>query len=253
MPQLPMPLPATDYDVMNTSHTEFRESMRRLSQDAQYYVINATHRLAEVHWLTQTLDEQVRAGRGPVAKEGILSLQLYLLLTCADTVGHVYARGGVGVRFRFREFFDRLPQDAKQNLTDSIFTWKTSFVEMVSLGLGDTRSHTGTYPSRQQILQAIQPLTLDERLGEVVSFLYLRRNDFTHESQYPMLGYHPNLSVMQGQRLGVVNTATLGESDRLQVMDEGDDIYFTYYETNDVIATVRWSIVRGLGQAIGTL
>jgi len=49
------------------------------------------------------------------------------------------------------------------------------------------------------------------------------------------------------------NTATLGELDRLQPMFSGNDIYFTYHETDDVIATIRWSVVRGLGQVIGSV
>jgi len=61
------------------------------------------------------------------------------------------------------------------------------------------------------------------------------------------------LSVMQGQRVNMPNTATLGELDRLQPMFSGNDIYFTYHETDDVIATIRWSVVRGLGQVIGSV
>ena len=218
-------------------------------QDTQYYVINATHRLAEVDWITRKLEEQIRTKGAPVVQEGLLSLQLYLLLTCADTLGHIYTTDGVGKRFR--EFLDKLPQEAKQNLTDNIFTWKRDLAELVRLGLGDASTITAFYPSRQQILQAIQLLTPDKQLEAVVDFLYLRRNYYTHESEYPQLGYHPNLSVMQRQRLNVPNTATLGEPDRLQLIFSGNNIYFTYYETNDVIATVRWSIVRGLGKVIG--
>jgi hypothetical protein len=248
MPQIPMPLPETDYQVMNTSHNELFEITQHLPQDTRYYVINATHRLAEVDWITRKLEEQIRTKGAPVVQEGLLSLQLYLLLTCADALGHIYSTNGVGKRFR--EFFDKLPQEAKQKLTDNIFTWKTDFAELVRLGLGDASTNTAFYPSRQQILQAIQPLP-DKRFEAVVDFLYFRRNYYTHESEYPQLGYHPNLSVMQGQRLNVPNTATLGEHDRLQPMFYGNDIYFTYYETNDVIATVRWSIVHGLGKVIG--
>lgn len=319
MPQTPMPLPETDYRVMNTSPNEFFEITEQLPQDTQYYVINATHRLAEVDWITRKLEEQIRTKGAPVVQEGLLSLQLYLLLTCADTLGHIYSTGGVGKRFR--EFFDKLPQEAEQNLIDNILTWKTDFAELVRLGLGDARTNTAFYPSRQQILQAIQPLTPDKRLEAVVDFLYFRRNYYTHQSEYPQLGYHPNLSVMQGQRLNVPNTATLGEPDRLQPMfedtyafsiredfaklDAGQlttslrkrfeknsivltsqaqvqevrpgnqwaivdaskryvirnengklnvyipNIYFTFYETNDAIATIRWSVVRGLGKIIG--
>jgi hypothetical protein len=79
----------------------------------------------------------------------------------------------------------------------------------------------------------------------------MRRNYYTHEAEYPQLGYHPNLSVMQNQRLNLPNTATGGDLDRLQVMFSGNDIYFTYYETDDVVAAIRWSMVRGLGRVVG--
>lgn len=250
MLQVPMPLPATDYHVMKTSHADFSGIIRCCSQDTQHYVINATHRLAEVHWLTRTLDEQVKAGKGPVANEGILSLQLYLLLTCADTLGHIHA---TGVGKRFKGFFDNLSRDAKRNLTDNVFAWKTSAAEMVSLGLEETSTDNLIYPTRRQILDAIQPLTTDKRLDVIVDFLVLRRHAYTHESEYPKLGYHPNLSVMQKLRLGVPNVVTLGEHDRLQVIDKNNDIYFAYYETDDVVSIIRWSILQGLGRIIGTL
>jgi hypothetical protein len=215
MPQTPMPLPETDYRVMNTSRNEFFEIAQHLPPGTQYYVINATHRLAEVDWVTRKLEEQIRTKDAPVVQEGLLSLQLYLLLTCADSLGHIYSTGDVGKRFS--EFFGKLPQEAKRDLVDSILTWKTDFAELVCLGLGDASTNTVVYPSRQQILQAIQPLTSDKRLEAVVDFLYFRRNHYTHQSEYPQLGYHPNLSVMQGQRLNVANTAALGELDRLQM------------------------------------
>lgn len=249
LPQVPMPLPETDYQAMNTSHSEFFDIVQHLPAETQYYVVNTTHRLAEVDWITRKREEQVRTRGAPTVQEGILSLQMYLLLTCADTLGHIHSTGGVGQRFR--EFFKNLPQEAKQNLIDKILTWKTDFAELVRLGLGNTTTNTAFYPSRQQIIEALQPLTPDERLEAVVDFLYYRRNYYTHQSEYPQLGYHPNLSVMQGQRLNIPNTAILGEPDRLQSMFSGSNIYFTYYETDDAIATVRWSVVRGLGRVIG--
>jgi hypothetical protein len=236
---------------MDCSYNEFFKTVQGLPGETQYYVVNATHRLAEVDWITRRLEEEVSSRGSPVVQEGLLSLQMYLVLTCADTLGHTHVAGGVGQRFR--AFFNNLPQEAKQNLIDNIFTWRTNFVELVGLGLGDAATNKAFYPSRQQIIQSIQPLCPGERLEAVVDFLYMRRNYYTHESEYPQTGYHPNLSVMQRQRLNIPNTATFGELDRLQPMFNGDKIYFTYYETDDVIATIRWSVVRGLGQVVGTL
>ena len=63
----------------------------------------------------------------------------------------------------------------------------------------------------------------------------------------------PDYAVMQRECLNIPNVATFGELDRLQPVFSGTDIYFTYYETDDAIATIRWSIVRGLGKVVGTI
>lgn len=251
MPQVEIPLTQTDYQIMNCSHNQFFEILQGLSQETHYYVVNATHRLAEVDWITRKLEEDVRRGRTPVAQEGLLALQIYLLLTCADALGHAYATGGV--RQRFRAFFKNLPQEAKENLINNILTWRTNFMGLVNIGLGDTTTNTATYPSRQRVVQFVQSLSPDERLEVVIDFLYAQRNYYTHESEYPQLGLHPNLTVMQRQRLNIPNTASEGELDRLLPMFERDNIYFTYYETDDVITTIRWSIVRGLGRVVGSV
>jgi hypothetical protein len=235
MPQAPILLPEADYQIMNTSYNQFFEIAQNLPPEIQYFITNATHRLAEVDWITCKLEEQIRGRGAPVVQEGILSLQLYLLLTCADNLGHIYITDGV--EKRFRKFFKELPQEAKQNLIDNIFTWKTA--------------NTTSYPSCEQIRQTVQLLRFNKRLEAVVDFLFYWRNYYTHQSEHPQLGSHPNLSVMQGQRLNIPNIATLGERDRLIPMFSKSNIYFTYIETNDVIATVRWSIVRGLGKIIG--
>jgi hypothetical protein len=252
LPRPPMPLPESDYRAMNTSDDEFFQLVLPLPELTQFYVTNATHRLAEVDWLTRTLEEQVRTSRAPVCQEGLLSLQLYLLLTCADTLGHHYSCTG-GVWERFKAFFHELPQEAKQNLTDHILAWKTDFAELVDLGLGNAETGTVVYPSSQRILQAVQPLTSEKRLEAVVAFLYLRRNSYTHEANYPQLGFHPNLSVMQSERMCVPNTAKVEEFGRLQVILDKESMSFAFYETNDVIAVVRWSVVRGLGKIIGRI
>lgn len=253
MPQIPMPLSDSDYQVMGTSWKNFTAILETLSPETQYYITNTTHRLAEVEWVTRKLEQEITRNRSaPVVQEGLLSLQMYLLLTCADTLGHLYNSGGVGQRFR--EFFRNLPLDAKNNLIENIYTWRTNFLELVNIGLGDSKTNTTFYPSYQQVEQVLQTLKNEDRLEKVIDFLYYRRNYYTHQSEYPRLGYHPNLSVMQNQRLNVPNTATLGELDRLQPMFiSGSDLYFTYYKTDDVITTIRWSIVRGVGKIIGSV
>jgi len=249
MPPVLKLLPETDYQTMKCSRTQFFQVAQGLPAELHYYVANTTHRLAEVDWITSRLEEEVRAGNEPVAQEGLLSLQIYLLLTCADALGHTYCAGGA--RARFRAFFRELPQDARDKLTESLLTWKTDRAELVSLGLGNATTDSLVYPPRERVLRSVRLLSPDERLEAVVEFLYIRRNYYTHESEYPQLGHHPNLSVMQKQRLNVPSTATAGELDRLQVMSTGKDIYFTYYETDDVVAAIRWSTVRGLARVVG--
>src|SRR5262245_45435534 len=100
--QVPMPLSQADYKTMNCSWQVFSERVFSLPEVVQYHVINSTHRLAEVEWLSSKLEDEVRTRGTPVVQEGLLSLQIYLLLTCADGLGHIHhsASGGVGQRFR---------------------------------------------------------------------------------------------------------------------------------------------------------
>ena len=246
---MPMPLPESDYYLMNCPRDEFLNLLPTLQEKTRYYVANTTYRLAETEWIARKLEEEVKRGAAPVAHEGLLSLQIYLLLTCADTLGHLYATGGVGDRFK--SFFKNLPEEIQQNLLDDIIAWQADRAELTRLGL--IEQHTGAVilPYRSQLVQFLQSLSLEQRFETLVNFLYRRRNYYTHESRYPQLGHHPNLSVMQRQRLNISNTATLGELDRLQLIPDGDHLYFAYYETDDPIATIRKSIVQGLGRAIG--
>lgn len=107
------------------------------------------------------------------------------------------------------------------------------------------------YPLRDLIHDRLQSRGLEEQLKATVDFSYCRRNYYTHEATYPQLGSYPHLSVMQGQRVDVANMATLGEQDRLQPMFAPKGIFFTYYEKDDVITAVRWSVVRGLVSVLG--
>jgi hypothetical protein len=118
-----MPLPDTDHVAMNCPRNDFYDRVYSLPEKTQQYIANTTHRLAEIDWITRTLEDQVRSDRSPVTHEGILSLQVYLLLTCADTLGHLSAGGRVGARFR--GFFENLPSDAKQNLFNNLLFWFT--------------------------------------------------------------------------------------------------------------------------------
>jgi hypothetical protein len=245
------PLPDTDYAVMNCPRNEIDDCCRSLPQATQHYIANVTHRLFEVDWLTRMLEDQVSRHHGPALQEGLLSLQVYLLLTCADTLGHLHFTGRSGVGDRFRAFFNNLSREARQNLLLNIYVWRTDSTELTNLGLGDAGT---VLLSRRQVLQFIQPLADDVRWEALVDFLYLRRNYHTHECWYPQLGAHPNLQVMLNQRLNVPGTAGLGELDHFQrFIVNTDNIYFAYYETDDLIATIRWSIVRGLGQVIGRI
>jgi hypothetical protein len=261
MPLTPMPLSDEDYQVMNLISSKFWDILWTLPKEIQYFVINSTNRLAEVDWVIENLEREVERNSPPVVQQGLLSLQIYLLLTCADTLGHIYCNKNAGVGERFRNFFKNIPQEAKQNLLGNISTWKTDLSSLMLLGLADEKSNSITYPSRQQVFQALHSKTESERFDAIVDFLYYRRNYYTHQSEYPQLGYHPNLAVMQNQRLGLPNVASIGEYDQLEPLVETDKkgnvfYYFTYYSEiagKDPIAVIRWSIVRGLGKIIGNL
>lgn len=245
-----MPLSESDYQTMNCPYREFLDVVGRLPEKTQSCVVNATHRLAEVEWLTRKQEEDVRLGNSSIVHEGLLSLQIYLLLSCADNLGHVLTKS-TKVGDRFKAFFRHLPDAEKQELTSRILAWKTDFAELVRTGLGDPNTNTAVYPTRQQILDAMQPLTLEERLETVIDILYMRRNRFTHESDYPQLGHHPNLLVMQLNRMKVPKTGTMKDLDRLQVLYDESHIYYAFYETDDLIATIRWIILRGMGRLMG--
>lgn len=261
MPLTPMPLPETDYQIMNLSSSEFWEVLWTLPKEIQYYVINSTNRLAEVDWIIENLEREVMRNSPPVVQQGLLSLQVYLLLTCADTLGHIYSNKNAGVGKRFRNFFKNLPQEAKQNLLENVSTWKTDFSNLLLLGLTNKKSNSVIYPSRQQVFQVLHSKTENERFNAIVDFLYYRRNHYTHQSEYPQLGYQPNLAVMQNQRLDLPNVGSIGDYDQLEPMFEVDKknnvfYYFTYYSETagkNPIAVIRWSIVCGIGKIIGSL
>jgi hypothetical protein len=158
----PMPLPPCDYQTMNTSVHVFPGYIQSLPQSIRERVIGATHRLAEVEWISCALENQIRTKSPPVAQEGLLSLQLYLLLTCADSLGHIQKSAGVGERFK--AFFANLPQDAKANLMDNIFTLWTDLPALVRLGLWDLSTKSARNWSRQAILKEIQLLTSDKAI-----------------------------------------------------------------------------------------
>lgn len=245
------PFSDTDHRVMGyRDSVAFFEQVQTLAPERQRFVVNITHRLADVEWLTRTLDDQVCRGRGAVITEGLLSLQFYLLLTCADTLGHVCSAKH-GVKERFRVFFETLPQEVRLRLTGHFLVWATDWEELVRLGLADPNTQTAVYPSREQINQQVECLSIKERLDAVMDFFYfVRRNPYTHETEYPQLGWHPNLSVLQMQRLGVPNVGSMGELDRIQATPDDNRWYFVYYNCDDPIAELRWAILRGLGEIV---
>jgi hypothetical protein len=215
------------------------------------YVENATHRLAEIEWIIDKLQEEVNKHQPPVVQEGILSLQIYLLLTCADTLGHVFIQGGVGARIR--EFFSHLPDEAKTLLIDNLPIWKTDFNELVGIGIGNPQTNTMRFPTKDEILNGVQSKTNEERLSSVIEFLSCRRNLYTHEADYPQLGHHPNLSVLQNMEAHYPDVGMLGELDRVQIIFPNDCILIAYYLTNNVINTIFQAVLIGFGRIIGSL
>jgi len=249
MPQVQMPLAETDYATLGRPRAQFDQILEALPDNTRYYAANATHRLAEVEWITQNLEREVKATGGPVTHEGLLSLQVYLLLTCADTLGHLYVEDGV--KKRFKAFFTNLPDDGKRHLAHAVVVWQATLEDLDAWGLRDAATNTVKYPSLTDIQQAIRPLSAEDQMNAVIGFLFARRNWYTHESEYPQLGHHPNLAVMHRTRLRVPNTATLSGLDRLQLIPDQGKLYVAYYLTDDVVSALRHVMLRGLARAVG--
>jgi hypothetical protein len=176
---------------------------------------------------------------------------MYLLLTCADTLGHCYPSSG-RVRDRFFAFFGALPGEDKELLTAAILVWHTDDrAETVLRGLPDPNTTSISGEPHQPMRRLVQELSKKERFDAVVKYLYfVRRNPFTHEAFFPQLGYHPNLAVLQQLRLGVPDVADLGDLNRFQCVNDGTHQYLVYYECEDPVEVLWTVIVRGLGQII---
>ena len=72
VPRALMPVPDADYETMNCSSGEFADFLQGLPEDVKHYVVNTTHRLAEVDWIGRNLNALVNSKQGPFdqAKEG---------------------------------------------------------------------------------------------------------------------------------------------------------------------------------------
>ncbi len=251
MPQIPMPLSDESLIILRCNHDDYFHLINTMQDPDKQYVENATHRLAEIEWIIDKLQEEVNKHRPPIVQEGILSLQIYLLMTCADTLGHIFTQGGV--RQRIREFFSHLSNDAKSLLIENLRVWKTDFNELLSVGIGNPQTNAMRFPTENEILTAVRNKTDDDRLSAVIEFLFCRRNLYTHEADYPQLGNHPNLSVLQNMEAYYPDVGRLGELDRIQIMFPQNDILIAYYLTNNVINTIFQTVLMGFGTIIGSL
>jgi hypothetical protein len=222
MPQVIAPLPHEEYALMGyVGHDAFFHDVNRIEDPTQRFIINATHRLADALWLAEKLDEDVSQGRGPAVAEGLLSLQLYLLLTCGDTLGHIKRRRGTP-KDRFVGFFLHLPSSAQEALVEAFQVWRVELQDLVKMGLAGQRAGIVTLPSPGLIQSVVLEQSVDTRLQEAIDFLYrFRRNPYTHEADYPQLGHHHNLYVLQMLRLGLQSVGSIGEYDRTQAVADG--------------------------------
>jgi hypothetical protein len=231
-------------------HDKFSADVMRLNETHRRFVINVTVRLADIDWLSQTLDEHVRQGGGPPVKVGLLSLQIYLLLTCADILGHITV-GGRKAGKRFKAFFQDLPPHAQQHLVKGYLVWKTDWGELLSLGLADPSTGLVTSPQPSAIERSVRALSHKKRLAAVIDFLYyICRTPYTHEGDYPGAGYHPILYVLQMHRLQVPQVVSFDEYDRLQAAVDGETRYFVVYNTKDPIAELRRVVLQGFGAIV---
>lgn len=227
-----------------------------LPKPDRYYVVNTFERLYDVAWIASELDEDVGKQVGVVGAESILSLQMYLLLTCADVLGHIHLPKANGVRNRFYAFFENLSSATQQMLIEGLLVFEERLENLSQSRFANPTTDSLTQPDkRRQIELPVLSLSEKERLTAVVDFLYYaRRNPYTHEAEFPQSGYHQNLHVLQMLRLDVPNVSTRGESDRIQIFVREKDgtlvLYYAYMAADDPILHLRQVIVSGLGEII---
>lgn len=242
-------LPATDYAAMGYSRSEFEHLVETIEPDQQRYITHTIYRLAEVYWLTSTVEENVLKRGIPPTHEGLLSLQMYLLLTCADKLGWVYDPQAE-TQARFEAFFHKLPVEVQYQLVERLWVWKTNRDTLVSLKFVYPQMNAIEMPSHQQIKQFVDALPFQDRFNALVDFLYLRRNWHLHEVEFPQFHWQPNLSVLQLQRLGYPLLNLGDEHNRILLAADNDHWYVVYYQADDPINELRQTILRGLSQII---
>jgi hypothetical protein len=246
----PFSLSNQDLEIIGCDHSEFIGLLKKVEGSRQQYIENVGARLMDLDWLKRKIDAETKRDASPFFSEGLFSLQIYLLVTCADTLGHISCREGRPTE-RVQSFFSELPESSKHCLTNTFRVWMTKQSEPIAQNhLGRDIQHM-KIPSKNQIFQIVESLSAEKRFSNIVQFLADYRHWFTHEADYPKLGRHPNLKVLHAMRLGVPNVASLGELDHTQIMIAGKEKYYVvYYDTDDPIAELRKTIVQGLGRIV---
>lgn len=237
MPQTPMPLSDRSLNILNCDTIKYFKAIERMDCPNKQYVANATNTLAQIEWIMDKLQEEVKRGNLPVVREGILWLQIYLLMSCADALGHVLIPAG-GVEKRSKEFFLSLPEKAKTNLITNLLVWETNSEELFRKGI-DNRD-----PTQQEICSALQNKTEGDKFDAIYEFLWSVRNLYTHETDYPLHGMHPTLSTLQD---GTVEPITFISNHR-----NNKHIFYAYH-CNNTPQIIFDAVLMGLGNIIGTI
>jgi hypothetical protein len=237
-----------DYQVIGLDYYSLVKLVEQLPDRNKWWIENVTHILAFVGWLQCVLDAErtdsqkvpwqrnirVRDKLPNKAFDQALWTQFYLLLTCADALGHLDVCGArKEVEKRFDAFWIAAGETVRTQLQDSLLAYCTSDVE---------------FPTVSVVRKQVQSMIPAERWNQLRRFLYAVRNGLVHEGKSPDYGWHPVLADLQAFRLGVHGVKDLSSMVHLDP-DPGREMphhYFCVIETPDPIATLRTAILRGL-------
>jgi hypothetical protein len=245
-------LEQSDYEILGLDYHSFITTVSRFSGRDRWWIEDTTHILALVGWLQRVLDaerldsQRVRWEHSIRIDQKLpeevfdhaLWVQFYLLLTCADTLGHLEPRTNV-VRERFMAFWRDALEIVKQDLQNSFLAWRIDDAEVQP-------------PSADTVRSQVQSMAPGEQWSHLCDFLYAVRNGLVHEGSPPDLGWHPVLAQLQGVRLSMPSLGVLPPLVHLDAHSKDRRChYFCVIDASDPVATLRVAVLQGLRNILG--
>jgi len=240
-------LEQSDYEILGLDYNSLDTTVNRFSPKDRWWIEDTTHILALVGWLQRVLDAERMDSQRVYWEHSVrinqklpeevvdhaLWIQFYLLLTCADTLGHLEpCRNAVGERFA--AFWRAVREIAAQDLQNAFLAWR----------IDDPEVHT---PSANTVRSQVQSMTPEERWSHLCDFLYAVRNSLVHEAKHPDLGWHPVFAQLQGVRLSIPGVGVLSPMVHLDPDSRNRGYhFFCVIEASDPVATLRVAILQGL-------